>query len=62
MLADILNPPLTSVYQPAFEMGRKAAQMLLSIILAKYPVTEFETVILPTQLNVRQSSAAKVNA
>ncbi|RFZ95810.1 LacI family transcriptional regulator [Mucilaginibacter conchicola] len=58
-LADVLNPPLTSVYQPAFEMGRKAAEMLLSLILSKHPVTEFETITLPTQLFVRRSTLPK---
>ncbi|TWR30969.1 LacI family transcriptional regulator [Mucilaginibacter pallidiroseus] len=55
-LADVLNPPLTSVYQPAFEMGQKAADMLLQLILSKRPVTEFETITLPTQLFIRQST------
>ncbi|RFZ81471.1 LacI family transcriptional regulator [Mucilaginibacter terrenus] len=58
-LADALNPPLTSVYQPAFEMGQKAAEMLLNLILSKRPVTEFETVTLPTQLFVRKSTAPR---
>lgn len=58
-LADVLNPPLSSVYQPAFEMGSKAAEMLLSLILSKRPVTEFETITLPTELFVRSSSTPK---
>jgi LacI family transcriptional regulator len=58
-LADVLNPPLTSVSQPGFEMGQKATEMLLSLITSKYPVTEFETVVLPTQLFVRKSSIKK---
>jgi LacI family transcriptional regulator len=28
-LVDMLNPSLSSVYQPGFEMGQKATQMLL---------------------------------
>ena len=58
-LADVLNPPLSSVYQPGFEMGQKATEMLLNIILSKRPVTEFETKILPTQLFIRSSTTAK---
>ena len=59
VLADVLNPSLTSVHQPAFEIGRKATEMLLSIINSKRPITEFENVILPTELFIRNSSASK---
>ncbi|MBS7564074.1 LacI family DNA-binding transcriptional regulator [Mucilaginibacter sp. Bleaf8] len=55
-LADILNPSLTAVHQPGFEMGKTAIEMLLALIKAKYPIEEFETKVLPTQLFVRASS------
>jgi len=55
-LADILNPPLSSVHQQGFEIGQKATEMLLSLIKSKWPVTEFETVVLPTHLFIRESS------
>jgi LacI family transcriptional regulator len=55
-LADLLNPALSSVYQPAFDIGKKATEMLLSLIRSKYPVTEFEEIVLPTQLFIRKSS------
>lgn len=56
-LADVLNPSLSSIYQPGFEIGKKAVEMLISIIESKRPVTEFETTVLPTQLFVRGSSS-----
>ncbi|WP_419788526.1 LacI family DNA-binding transcriptional regulator [Mucilaginibacter sp. SP1R1] len=56
LLADVLNPSLSAVQQPAFEIGRKATEMLLSIINSKRPVTEFETVVLPTELFIRSST------
>jgi LacI family transcriptional regulator len=59
VLAEVLNPSLTSVHQPAFEIGRKATEMLLSIINSKRPITEFENVILPTELFIRSSSTKK---
>jgi LacI family transcriptional regulator len=59
-LADVLNPSLSSVYQPGFEMGQKATQKLLELILAKRPVHEFETIVLPTQLVTRDSTAPKI--
>lgn len=55
-LADVLNPPLSTVYQPGFEIGRNATEMLLSLISSKHPVTEFETRVLPTQLFIRKST------
>ncbi|MBD1393222.1 LacI family DNA-binding transcriptional regulator [Mucilaginibacter glaciei] len=55
-LAELLNPALTAVHQPAFEIGKKATEMLLSIIKSRYPVTEFETVVMPTELFIRKSS------
>lgn len=47
-VVELLSPSLSAVRQPAFEMGRKAAEMLISLIESKYPVEEFETVILDT--------------
>lgn len=62
LLADDLNPSLSSVHQPAFEMGKKATEMLLSLINSKHPVTEFETVVLPTKLFIRNSSSRIISA
>jgi len=55
-LADALNPSLSSIYQPGFEIGKTAAEMLINLIESKRPVTEFETKVLPTQLFIRNSS------
>ena len=50
---DLFNPSLTSVRQPAFEIGQLATQMLLQLIEAKYPIEEFEKKVLETELCVR---------
>ncbi|WP_158797502.1 LacI family DNA-binding transcriptional regulator [Pedobacter sp. L105] len=50
---DLFNPSLTSVFQPAFDMGQLATIKLLELIEAKYPVTEFERKVLNTQLFIR---------
>ena len=55
-LADVLNPSLSAVYQPGFDIGKKATEMLIGLIESKYQVTEFETVVLPTELFIRNSS------
>jgi LacI family transcriptional regulator len=54
--ADIFNPSLTSVIQPALEMGQQATEMLLSLIESRRPVNQFEKRVLETQLQIRDSS------
>ena len=50
---DLFNPPITSVFQPAFDMGQLATEKLLELIEAKFPVTDFEREILQTKLFIR---------
>lgn len=49
-VVSIFSSPLLAVRQPAFEMGKIAAEHLIKMIEAKYPITEFETIMLPTEL------------
>ncbi len=54
--SDVLNLfeyPISSVRQPAFEMGKTATEMLLQLIESKYPVTEFDNKVIDTELFVR---------
>jgi len=55
-VAELFNPPLTSVRQPAFKIGQIATEMLIQLIESKYPVTEFITTRLDTELDIRESS------
>ena len=50
---DLLNPPLTAVHQPAYEIGQIATEMLINLIESKYPVYEFENKVLDTSLFIR---------
>jgi len=54
--ADIFNPALTAVVQPALEMGKLAMEMLIQIIESRRPVTHFEKRVLETELMIRDSS------
>lgn len=54
--APILNPPLTTILQPAYEMGKQAAQLLFDHLSGKYVETGKE-IVLPSQLMVRASTA-----
>lgn len=58
-LTDLLDPPLSVVRQPAFEMGQLAMSRLLQLVESKYPVTEFQTQVLSTELIIRQSTRMK---
>lgn len=55
-LVALIEPSLTAVKQPAFEMGQIATELLIKLIEAKRPITEFETVVLQTELIVRNST------
>ncbi|WP_316839869.1 LacI family DNA-binding transcriptional regulator [Pedobacter gandavensis] len=50
---DLFKSSLSSVRQPAYEMGRMATEMLIKLIESKYPVTEFENRVLDTELVIR---------
>lgn len=54
--AEIFHPSLTSVVQPAMEMGQIATDLLIQLIEAKRPVTEFQKRVLDTELQIRDSS------
>jgi DNA-binding LacI/PurR family transcriptional regulator len=58
-LTELLNPPLTVIKQPAFEMGEVATTFLLQLIESKRPVTDFETKTLATELLIRESTGKK---
>jgi LacI family transcriptional regulator len=55
-LADAMNPALSTIHQPAFEIGQLAADKLISLIERKHPEEGFETIKLKTQILVRSSS------
>lgn len=58
-LTELLDPPLTVIRQPAFEMGETATNLLLQLIESKRPVTDFETKMLTTELLIRDSCGKK---
>jgi len=54
-----VTPPLTTVRQPAYEQGRRAALLLLDLIAGRETT---EQVVLPTELIVRQSCGCRTQA
>ena len=55
-LAELLNPPLTVVHQPAMEMGKAATELLLQLIESERPVTQFENRVFSPELVIGRSS------
>lgn len=56
--AAILNPSLTTILQPAYEMGRKAAELLFWHLSGRFIQMEKENIIMPSKLVVRDSTRA----
>jgi LacI family transcriptional regulator len=54
-VAHLLDPPLSTVVQPAFEIGKTAVGMLLDTIENKQQ-TPVKTIKIPTEVNLRASS------
>jgi LacI family transcriptional regulator len=53
---EFFSPALSVIRQPAFEMGRIAAEMLIKTIESKHKVEEYENVVLPVELIARNST------
>jgi len=53
---ELIDPPLSIIKQPAFEMGQIATTLLLELLESKKPVTAFETRVLEPQIIIRQST------
>lgn len=55
-VAHLLSPPMSTVVQPAKEIGQTAAERLIELIERKQKAAPVDTVRIPTQLIARQSS------
>jgi LacI family transcriptional regulator len=50
-----LNPPLSTVRQPLYEMGQRAMDLLFEVLTSTEPNALCQTVYLPTELVIRES-------
>jgi len=55
-VAELFDPPLTVIRQPAFQIGQIATEILIQTIESKRPVTEFVTEQMQTEIILRSSS------
>jgi LacI family transcriptional regulator len=54
--AVILNPPLTTITQPAFEIGKMAATVLFKALGKRDVALKKQTIVIPSALNIRAST------
>jgi LacI family transcriptional regulator len=57
-IAGLLNPPLSTITQPAFEMGVKAANMLFKNMESGLDFTAADNLVLNSVLIERKSSGS----
>lgn len=55
LLSRYVRPPLTTIHLPAYDLGRRAGEMILKIIQRE--TLPSQRVLLPTELIIRQSTA-----
>lgn len=57
-IADLLNPPLSTISQPAYEIGRECAKLLMNNLTKSKQVSiEDKVVTIPSVIHIRTSSA-----
>ncbi|HLA41894.1 MAG TPA: substrate-binding domain-containing protein, partial [Aggregatilineales bacterium] len=57
----MVDPFFTSSIQPAYEMGRRAMQLLIARLEGHAPA-EFQEIVLPTRLVISKSSGQRINS
>ncbi len=57
--SEVVTPSISTLKQPAFEMGIKAAELLIHEIEDKTKNRDYQTIIMPTELIIRESSSRK---
>ncbi len=55
-ISTVINPALTTINQPGFEMGKKATDLLLKHIKKQIGLLKSQTIIMDSNLIERQSS------
>ena len=53
---ELFCPSLTTIRQPAFEIGKTATELLIELIESKRPPTQFIKKVFPTELFIRDST------
>ncbi|KOH42690.1 LacI family DNA-binding transcriptional regulator [Sunxiuqinia dokdonensis] len=59
--SEVVTPSISTLKQPAQEMGQKAAELIINEIENKELPRTYQTITMPTELIVRESSSRKFN-
>lgn len=54
--SEVVTPSISTVKQPGFLMGQKAAQLIIQQILHHNGEPDYKTIVMPTELIIRKSS------
>ncbi len=54
--SEVVTPSISTIRQPGFEIGKKAAELLIDQIKLKDKTINYQTFVMPTELIVRESS------
>uniref|UniRef100_UPI003216FC3F LacI family DNA-binding transcriptional regulator n=1 Tax=uncultured Draconibacterium sp. TaxID=1573823 RepID=UPI003216FC3F len=54
--SELVTPSISTIKQPGFEIGKKAAELIIAQINQKEKSTNYETITMPTELIIRNSS------
>jgi len=54
--SEVVTPSISTIKQPGFEIGKKAAELIINQIKLKKKPSSFETITMPTELIIRDSS------
>ena len=57
--SELVTPSISTIKQPGFEMGQKAAELLIKQIGSKVKPKNYQTIVMETELIVRNSSQLK---
>ena len=55
-MSSLMDPPISSITQPSFEMGQQATSLLLDLIESKNTPASYVTRVLPSNLVLQKSS------
>lgn len=54
--SEVVTPSISTIRQPGFEMGQKAAELLITDIKSKEMFQGYQKIVMPTELIIRESS------
>ncbi len=54
--SEVVTPSISTIKQPGFEMGQKAAELLITEIKTKTTIYPYQRIVMPAELIIRESS------